>query len=74
MATAAHGVAWLPECVAKESPSGTLNRINAAGWSTNLVIVAYRDKQVAFPALTRLWGLLCSMCPEGAAANGVKLA
>jgi DNA-binding transcriptional LysR family regulator len=74
MATAGHGVAWLPECVAKEAPGGTLHRINAAGWSVELTIAAYRDRQVAFPALTRLWGLLSTMRPGGTAANGVKLA
>ena len=74
MATAGHGVAWLPECVAKEAPFGTLHRITAPGWSVDLRIAAYRDRQVAFPALTRLWGLLSSMYPEGTAASGAKRA
>jgi LysR family transcriptional regulator, hypochlorite-specific transcription factor HypT len=72
MAMAGHGVAWLPECVAKEAPPGTLHRINATGWSIDLTIAAYRDKQVAFPALTRLWGLISSMRLEETAANGVN--
>lgn len=60
MAAADHGVAWLPECVAKRAPAGVLSRVDSNEWSTSLGIVAYRDKNPGSPALERLWTLLSS--------------
>jgi LysR family transcriptional regulator, hypochlorite-specific transcription factor HypT len=60
MAVAGHGIAWLPECVAKEAPPDTLKRVDSGNWSANLKIVAYRDSHAEFPALDRLWALLSS--------------
>jgi DNA-binding transcriptional LysR family regulator len=60
MAAADHGVAWLPECVAKRAPSGVLARVDASDWSTHLGIVAYRDKNTGGAAMERLWSLLSS--------------
>ena len=64
MAIAGHGVAWLPECVASSAPSGTLERIRRAGWSTDLEVVAYRDRQAVNPTLNQLWRLLSDMAPH----------
>lgn len=58
MAVAGHGVAWLPECVAREAPPGALESVDPGGWSTTLEIVAYRDRNTTFPALDRLWSRL----------------
>ncbi|MBQ1563218.1 LysR family transcriptional regulator [Caulobacter sp.] len=55
MAVAGHGVAWLPECVAREAPPGALRRLDAGEWSARLDIVAYRDRQARIPLLDRLW-------------------
>jgi len=60
MAAADHGVAWLPECVAKRAPSGVLARVDASDWSTHLGIVAYRDKNTGCAAMERLWSPLSS--------------
>jgi LysR family transcriptional regulator, hypochlorite-specific transcription factor HypT len=60
MAAADHGVAWLPESVAKRAPPGILERIDSGEWSTTLGIVAYRDKHTGTAAMERLWALLCS--------------
>lgn len=60
MAVAGHGVAWLPECVAKRAPSGVLMRVDSNEWSTSLGLVAYRDKHTGSAALERLWALLSS--------------
>jgi LysR family transcriptional regulator, hypochlorite-specific transcription factor HypT len=60
MAAADHGVAWLPECVAKRAPRGTLERVGSSDWSTSLGIIGYRDKNNSNPALERLWNLLLS--------------
>jgi DNA-binding transcriptional LysR family regulator len=60
MAAADHGVAWLPECVAKRAPSGVLARVDAGDWSTHLGIVAYRDKNTGGAAMERVWSLLSS--------------
>lgn len=60
MAVAGHGVAWLPECVAKRAPAGVLTRVDSNEWSTSLGLVAYRDKQTRSAALERLWTLLSS--------------
>lgn len=57
MAVAGHGVAWLPGSVADEAPQGSLQRVGFKEWSAPMDIVAYRDKNVAFPALDRLWKL-----------------
>ena len=58
LAIAGHGVAWLPVGVANEAPPGALRRLEVAGWTLGLKIVAYRDKSAAFPALAELWELL----------------
>jgi DNA-binding transcriptional LysR family regulator len=58
MAVNGHGVAWLPECSPTEAPREMLEPIEAAGWSLNLSIVAYRDRQRRQPALERLWAAL----------------
>ena len=60
MAAADHGVAWLPECVAKRAPAGVLERVDSSEWSTSLGIVAYRDKHSSGAAMERLWSLLSS--------------
>ena len=60
MAAADHGVAWLPESVAKRAPPGVLERIDSGEWSTTLGIVAYRDKHTGTAAMERLWALLSS--------------
>lgn len=60
MAVAGHGIAWLPECVAKEAPPGALQRVDSGGWSANLGIVAYRNSRAEFPALEHLWSHLSS--------------
>jgi DNA-binding transcriptional LysR family regulator len=60
MAAADHGVAWLPECVAKRAPSGVLARVDANDWSTHLGIVAYRDKNTGGAAMERVWSILSS--------------
>jgi DNA-binding transcriptional LysR family regulator len=60
MAAADHGVAWLPECVAKRAPRGVLERLDSGEWSTSLGIVAYRDKHTSSAAMERLWSLLSS--------------
>jgi len=60
MAVAHHGVAWLPQCVAKRAPAGALVRVDSGEWSTSLGIVAYRDKHTGGAALERLWDLLSS--------------
>lgn len=58
MAAADHGVAWLPQCVAKRAPAGTLVRVDSNEWSTSLGIVAYRDRHTGSAALERLWAML----------------
>jgi DNA-binding transcriptional LysR family regulator len=60
MAAAGHGVAWLPECVAKRAPPGTLDRVASSDWSASLGVIAYRDKNNSNPAMERLWSLLSS--------------
>ena len=58
MAIAGHGVAWLPECVAREAPAGALRPLQSSGWSAALNVVAYRDRSAGSPALERLWAAL----------------
>jgi DNA-binding transcriptional LysR family regulator len=60
MAAAGHGIAWLPECVARRAASGILGRVDSGEWSTSLGVVAYRDKQGSSAAVERLWAMLVS--------------
>ncbi|HEX4241763.1 MAG TPA: LysR family transcriptional regulator [Steroidobacteraceae bacterium] len=55
MAVMGHGVAWLPDCTAEETAPGALERLELAGWSQPLSIVAYRDRHRRQAATERLW-------------------
>lgn len=58
MAMAGHGVAWLPIGVANEAPRGALRRVEIAGWSADLKIIAHRDRRSTSTAVAELWSLL----------------
>lgn len=58
MAVHGHGIAWLPDCSAAEGPPGSLEPIDADGWSTSLSVVAYRDKRRRSRLSDALWSAL----------------
>lgn len=58
MAVHGHGIAWLPDCSAAEAPPGALEPIGADGWSTQLSVVAYRDKRRRDRLSEALWSAL----------------
>jgi DNA-binding transcriptional LysR family regulator len=55
MAVYGHGVAWLPDCTAEAAPDNALKPIEANGWSLELSVVAYRDRERHSPASDRFW-------------------
>lgn len=56
LAVEGRGVAWLPDCSAQGAPTGSL--VPLEGWSQNMSVVAYRDRQSQNAKVARLWSAL----------------
>jgi LysR family transcriptional regulator, hypochlorite-specific transcription factor HypT len=71
LAVEGRGVAWLPDCSAQGAPPGSL--VSLEGWSQQLSVVAYRDRQSRNKKVERLWTALCGKAPARARARQRKM-
>lgn len=70
LAVQGQGVAWLPDCSAEGAPPGAL--IPIEGWSQNMSVVAYRDRQSRNAKVERFWPMLSGKAPTPARARARK--